>query len=126
MSLLEMAIGRFPITIPQDSKAKKQKAGFFDLIQIIVKEAPPTVPEEGFSAEFRDFIAKWSVFLLFLFLSFPISCFTLAWFWFQTNSLVKDEATRQSPEQLLSHPFIVKAKSQRIDMSGWAHQILEL
>jgi len=98
MSLIEMAIGEFPIKIQKkEEKSKKEKVGVFDLLQILMKEPPPVLPATGFSSEFQDFISK---------------------------CMIKDDSKRESPLQLLDHPFVTKSRAQKVDMPAWAEQVL--
>lgn len=97
ISLLEMAIGKFPIDLKKDPKSPK-KVGVFDLLTAVVKEPSPKLPSEGFSPEFQDFIAK---------------------------CLVKEDDDRPTPAELLNHPFIVKSKGQEVDFSSWVRKVQE-
>lgn len=73
VSLIECAIGKYPY--PQTSV-------YYELMHNIVAGPVPTLPEEKFSPEFRDFVA---------------AC------------LKKDPKERKSASDLLRHPFLGKA-----------------
>lgn len=76
LSLVEMAIGRYPIP-PPDSKELSAIFGaqynplanpqdqqpttmsIFELLDYIVNEAPPTVPQGVFTDDFKDLVDRW-------------------------------------------------------------------
>jgi len=95
LSLIEMAIGEFPIKIHKDEKSKK--IGVFDLLQILMKEPAPLLPTTGFSTEFQEFIVK---------------------------CMDKDDKTRDTPLKLLETAFITKSRTQKVDMPAWAERVL--
>lgn len=78
LSLVEMAVGRYPIPPPSDDDIDKlfkedpqgnrprpegygcyKGLAIFELMEWIVNESPPTLPRAHFSAEFCDFIDRW-------------------------------------------------------------------
>jgi mitogen-activated protein kinase kinase len=50
---MELALGRFPF--PPDGGS----LAIFELLQHIVHEPVPTLPEGKFPANFQDFVSKW-------------------------------------------------------------------
>lgn len=76
LSLVEMALGRYPIP-PPDAKELSAIFGsqynplnnpqdqqpatmsIFELLDYIVNEPPPTVPQGVFSDDFKDFVDRW-------------------------------------------------------------------
>ncbi|KMZ72687.1 Protein kinase [Zostera marina] len=84
--ILECAIGRFPY-IP--SEKDEGWHNFYELLETIVEQPPPSAPTDQFSPEFCSFIS---------------SC------------LKKDPQDRMSSTELLNHPFIRKFEGQDIDL----------
>ncbi|KAK9381683.1 kinase-like domain-containing protein [Kockiozyma suomiensis] len=69
-----------------------------DLLQQIVNEPAPRLPDNGiFSSEFCNCIDR---------------------------CLIKDVEVRPTPQDLLSDPFVVKAKSKNVDTETWAKSTL--
>ena len=75
--LLECAIGRFPYPDPDDTSVKE--LGFWELMQYITKKPSPSLPKEGFTEEFQDFIK---------------------------TLLNKEAGKRSNARQLLEHPWV--------------------
>lgn len=112
LSLIEMAIGQYPIPPPdpRDLRENKDKTvtpgdstvepentdprppmAIFELLNYIVNENPPTLPaDESFSEPFREFISK---------------------------CLVKDPLTRADIADLEVHPFYSISKNSDVDMA---------
>uniref|UniRef100_A0A671MPZ0 Dual specificity mitogen-activated protein kinase kinase 1 n=1 Tax=Sinocyclocheilus anshuiensis TaxID=1608454 RepID=A0A671MPZ0_9TELE len=115
LSLVEMAIGRFPIP-PPDAKELEQIFGqplegdpsclcypvafgpdsrppmaIFELLDYIVNEPPPKLPSI-FGAEFQDFVNK---------------------------CLIKNPAERADLKQLMVHPFIKNSEAEEVDFAAW-------
>ncbi|XP_013415711.1 dual specificity mitogen-activated protein kinase kinase 5 isoform X2 [Lingula anatina] len=102
LSLCELAVGRFPYKAPDHSNSA------IGLLNTIVKEPPPRLPDGIFSEGFIDFVAL---------------------------CMQKDPTIRPAPRDLLQHPFIVKnddgnteiiaawvgAKLQQIQLRRIAH-----
>lgn len=84
--ILECAIGRFPY-IP--SEQEEGWLSFYELLEAIVEQPPPTAPSDQFSPEFCSFIS---------------AC------------VQKDPQDRMSSLELLSHPFIKKFEDKDIDL----------
>ncbi|XP_044172468.1 dual specificity mitogen-activated protein kinase kinase 1-like [Acropora millepora] len=75
LSLVEMAIGRYPIPPPEENELEKKKSRqpsggnndaarpmtIFELLDYIVNEPPPKLPSDHFSAEFCEFVNKINV-----------------------------------------------------------------
>ena len=56
--ILELAIGRFPYLPPGKNDGW---LNFYELLETIVEQPPPSAPADQFSPEFCSFIAGWSV-----------------------------------------------------------------
>ncbi|KAG9443047.1 hypothetical protein H6P81_018901 [Aristolochia fimbriata] len=85
--ILECAIGRFPY-IP--SEKEEGWLSFYELLEAIVDQPPPSAPADQFSPEFCSFIS---------------AC------------IQKDPQDRMSSLDLLSHPFIKKFENKDIDLA---------
>ncbi|XP_008799773.1 mitogen-activated protein kinase kinase 1-like [Phoenix dactylifera] len=85
--ILECAIGRFPY-IP--SEQEEGWPSFYELLEAIVDQPPPSAPSDQFSPEFCSFIS---------------AC------------IQKDPHERMSSLELLSHPFIKKFEDKDIDLA---------
>eukprot|EP00128_Syssomonas_multiformis_P018141 Colp12_sorted_trinity150504_noHs@12349 len=102
LSLIEMAVGRFPIPPEPEGAAtgepvKVKPLAIFELLEYIVNEPPPSLPlHMQFSDEFRDFINK---------------------------CLIKEPADRPTPRKLLDHPFIKRAEAEQVDVAKWVAQL---
>ena len=53
LSMLEIGTGKYPYPVPNKNVA------VFAQLSAIVQGDPPSLPEEEFSAECRDFVAQW-------------------------------------------------------------------
>ncbi|KAI0498704.1 hypothetical protein KFK09_019594 [Dendrobium nobile] len=84
--ILECATGSFPYKQTEDEEGP---LSFYELLETIVEEPPPSVPEDQFSPEFCSFIS---------------AC------------IQKDPQQRMSSSELLSHPFIKKFEDKDIDL----------
>lgn len=84
--ILECAIGRFPYIQSEDQQGWPS---FYELLEAIVENPPPSAPPDQFSPEFCSFIA---------------AC------------VQKDPKDRLSSLDLLSHPFIKKFEDKDIDL----------
>ncbi|XP_052787176.1 dual specificity mitogen-activated protein kinase kinase 6-like isoform X2 [Mya arenaria] len=69
----------------------------FEQLKQVVKDPPPTLPPGKFTPEFDDFIAR---------------------------CLKKSVAERANYNELLKHPFLVKAESEEVDMAAYVSEIL--
>ncbi|XP_068639861.1 mitogen-activated protein kinase kinase 6 [Aristolochia californica] len=85
--ILECAIGRFPY-IP--SEKEEGWLSFYELLEAIVDQPPPSAPADQFSPEFCSFIS---------------AC------------IQKDPQDRMSSLDLLNHPFIKKFENKDIDLA---------
>ncbi|XP_072995641.1 mitogen-activated protein kinase kinase 1 [Typha latifolia] len=83
--ILECAIGRFPY-IPEEAEGW---LNFYELLEAIVDQPPPSAPSDQFSPEFCSFIS---------------AC------------IQKDPQERMSSLELLDHPFIKKFEDKDIDL----------
>ncbi|XP_028555672.1 mitogen-activated protein kinase kinase 6 isoform X2 [Dendrobium catenatum] len=84
--ILECATGSFPY---KQTENEEGPLSFYELLETIVEEPPPSVPEDQFSPEFCSFIS---------------AC------------IQKDPQQRMSSSELLSHPFIKKFEDKDIDL----------
>nr|XP_033775453.1 dual specificity mitogen-activated protein kinase kinase 1 isoform X2 [Geotrypetes seraphini] len=122
LSLVEMAIGRYPIP-PPDAKELELLFGcavegaemssrprppgrpastygpdsrppmaIFELLDYIVNEPPPKLPSGVFGPEFQDFVNK---------------------------CLIKNPAERADLKQLMVHTFIKRSEVEEVDFAGW-------
>lgn len=93
LTVMELAIGRFPFASSANSSGP---LGILDLLQRIVNEEPPTLPENGdFTWSFRKFVAR----------------------------CLYKETQRPTPKELLDDAFIVTAKHADISMANWAQDL---
>jgi len=105
--MVEMGLGKYPY--PTENSV-------FAQLSAIVSGEPPSLPEDRFSPECRDFIAQWYV----------AEYGGLLW----TNranafSLHKEPKKRPAYQTLLAHPWIVAQRVKDVDMKAWsldAHQ----
>ncbi|ODV91079.1 hypothetical protein CANCADRAFT_2795 [Tortispora caseinolytica NRRL Y-17796] len=100
LTLLELSMGKSPFCSKDDSSSSSSTAGplgILDLLQQIVNESPPKLPENsGYSKELQ-------------------SCINAC--------LIKDVELRPSPWDLLKHPFAMNLdRSPGFDMARWARQ----
>lgn len=102
LSLLELAIGRFPFDADGTSAGTRASAGpmgILDLLQKIVNEPAPKLPKNK---------------------AFPPSLEKMI-----EHCLIKDPEKRPSPQELLEESFMRAAKSTNVDLEAWAHTILD-
>lgn len=92
ISLVEMAIGKPPFASQTTPNPKSKKIGIFDCINLIVKGTLETLPRDKFSADFCDFT---------------------------DICMIKEDAKRPSPSELLKHKFIVKSRESKFSTSEW-------
>ncbi|KAI5853185.1 kinase-like domain-containing protein [Morchella snyderi] len=102
LSLLELAIGRFPFDADGTSAGTRASAGpmgILDLLQKIVNEPAPRLPKnKAFPASLEKMIE---------------------------HCLIKDPEKRPSPQELLEESFMRAAKSTNVDLEAWAHGIVD-
>lgn len=91
LTLLELAQGQFPYP-----NSANPNMGFWELMEIIVKEPPPSLPEGKFSKELCSFVEL---------------------------CLQKNPEDRPSVTSLLRHPWIQKAEEQNLNLAEWFHQV---
>lgn len=105
LSLVELAIGRYPIPETEANSlgagVEKKPMAIFELLDYIVNEEPPKLPEKCFSAEFCDFVNK---------------------------CLKKNPNERADLKELSAHPWIKKAEENKdqIDFSGFVTRTIGL
>lgn len=97
ITLLELAIGYFPWENDRDEDGKtKQPMGILDLLQRIVKEPPPALPDDApFSNHFRNFV----------------------------NRCLSEESERPTPQELKNDAFFILSKKNNIRLDKWAQQL---
>ncbi|XP_068745097.1 dual specificity mitogen-activated protein kinase kinase 5-like isoform X1 [Montipora capricornis] len=97
VSLLEMALGRFPY--PTEKRGSAETFLPIALLQCIVHENPPCLPEDKFSPAFVNFVSQ---------------------------CMQKSPPARLTPEAVLTHPFIAANDDGNVDMiSMWVCRQLE-
>eukprot|EP01012_Entosiphon_sulcatum_P031540 TRINITY_DN3998_c0_g1_i1.p1 TRINITY_DN3998_c0_g1~~TRINITY_DN3998_c0_g1_i1.p1 ORF type:complete len:351 (+),score=50.13 TRINITY_DN3998_c0_g1_i1:376-1428(+) len=79
LTIIQCATGRFPYEDLLQERKSKEALGFWQLVQLIDKHDPPTLPAEQFSADMNDFVSR---------------------------CLVKDGSLRASAEELSAHPWV--------------------
>lgn len=123
LSLVEMAIGRYPIPPPEENEkpsnyqshvmrlppGARQQGGvnndaarpmaIFELLDYIVNEPPPKLPSDHFSADFCEFVNK---------------------------CLVKNPSERADLKSLMDHPFVKKSEATQVDFAGWVCNVAGL
>jgi len=129
LSLVELAIGRYPIPPPQPKEFDEAFAGddpsdnsprfrtpvggslmvpsqdgprpmaIFELLEYIVNQPAPNLPDNIFSAEFRDFI---------------LTC------------LQKDPSQRGDLKALVNHPFIKRSELEDLDLAEWVCKTMNM
>ncbi|KAH8108038.1 kinase-like protein [Cristinia sonorae] len=91
LAMIEMAFGHYPY--PPETYAN-----VFAQLQAIVHGDPPELPDEGFSDEARDFVAR---------------------------CLHKIPDMRATYAELLAHPFLEADRQREVDMVGWVAGAIE-
>ncbi|CAH3025617.1 unnamed protein product [Porites evermanni] len=125
LSLVEMAIGRYPIPPPEENEIEKNSnyqshilrlapgarppggvnndttkpMAIFELLDYIVNEPPPKLPTGLFTDEFCEFVNK---------------------------CLVKNPSERADLKSLMNHPFVRKAEATQVDFAGWVCNVAGL
>lgn len=121
LSLVEMAIGRYPIPPPEENSKNTSPShlmrippgarpssgvnndarpmAIFELLDYIVNEPPPKLPSGHFSDEFCEFVNK---------------------------CLVKNPSERADLKSLMNHSFIKKSEMMQVDFAGWVCQVAGL
>lgn len=124
LSLVEMAIGMYPIPPPDaktlaaifgpskdDEEPNPQTSpvhgngsgprpmAIFELLDYIVNEPPPKLPSGIFSNEFKDFVDR---------------------------CLKKNPAERADLKTLMNHEWIRKAENEQVDIAGWVCKTMGL
>lgn len=110
LSLVELATGHFPIPpenpppppvpirhpprqLDEDAQQKRPALAIFELLSLVVDGTPPRLPpDQGFSAEFQDFVG---------------------------HCIVKNPSERFSIDRLLEHAWIKKAEAEPVDLAAW-------
>lgn len=97
ITLLELALGYFPWEESgEDGKVSAHPMGILDMLQRIVLEPPPQVPDNGkYSSEFREFI----------------------------KSCLLNEDKRPTPKDLFQDAFYIKSKKTQVSLEEWANQL---
>ncbi|KAL5572425.1 hypothetical protein UlMin_022022 [Ulmus minor] len=87
--LLECATGKFPYIPPEGNEGW---TNFFELMDSIVSQPPPSAPSDQFSPEFCSFISE---------------------------CVQKDPQNRRSAQYLLTHPFITMYEDLDVDLKSY-------
>ncbi|ODQ67747.1 kinase-like protein [Nadsonia fulvescens var. elongata DSM 6958] len=96
ITLLELALGRFPFSSNQNSN--NNPMGILDLLQRIVNERPPSLPEDSkFSVLFRSII----------------------------DQCLYTEDERPTPQSLLENEYIRSVQNNRVDTKSWAMKLIQ-
>ncbi|KAG9386753.1 Dual specificity mitogen-activated protein kinase kinase 2 [Pyrenophora tritici-repentis] len=100
LTLMELAIGKFPFAGSGDDDEAGGPQGILDLLQQIVLEPSPKLPKsDAFPSILEDMIAK---------------------------CLMKDPAERPTPKELYEHDaFLQAAKRTPVDLEAWAISMIE-
>ncbi|KAH7082613.1 kinase-like domain-containing protein [Paraphoma chrysanthemicola] len=100
LTLMELAIGKFPFSGSADDDEPGGPQGILDLLQQIVLEPAPKLPKsDAFPSILEDMIAK---------------------------CLMKDPAERPTPRELYDHDaFLQAAKRTPVDLEAWAVSMME-
>ncbi|KAL6705066.1 MAP kinase kinase (MEK) [Coniothyrium glycines] len=100
LTLMELAIGKFPFAGSADDDEAGGPQGILDLLQQIVLEPSPKLPKsDAFPSILEDMIAK---------------------------CLMKDPAERPTPRELYDHDaFLQAAKRTPVDLEAWAISMIE-
>jgi mitogen-activated protein kinase kinase 1 len=117
LSLVEMAIGRYPIPVATDNEVANlfqidptgfspriegrnsyQSMAIFELLEYIVNQPPPTLPKSHFSEDFVDFIDR---------------------------CLKKEPTERSDLKKLLNHPFIIRYQNDP-NYLDWFRKVNEM
>lgn len=118
LSLVELAIGRYPIPIPTDSEVTSlfeidptgltprfegrlgaQSLAIFELLEYIVNQPPPTLPSSHFSEEFVDFINR---------------------------CLKRETSERSDLKSLLMDPFLTKNTLSQAEFAKWVKTVNDM
>ncbi|KAH9878109.1 hypothetical protein J1614_003326 [Plenodomus biglobosus] len=100
LTLMELAIGKFPFAGSADDDEAGGPQGILDLLQQIVLEPSPKLPKsDAFPSILEDMIAK---------------------------CLMKDPKERPTPKELYEHDaFLQAAKRTPVDLEAWAISMIE-
>lgn len=100
LSIMELAIGKFPFSGSADDDEAGGPQGILDLLQQIVLEPAPKLPKsDAFPSILEDMVAK---------------------------CLLKDPKERPTPKELYDHDaFLQAAKRTPVDLEAWATSMLE-
>ncbi|KAI1437781.1 kinase-like domain-containing protein [Xylaria sp. CBS 124048] len=100
LTIMELAIGKFPFASEQLSDGDGAPAGILDLLQQIVHEPAPRLPKsDAFPAILEDMIQK---------------------------CLAKDPSERPTPQDLFDNDaFVQAAKRTPVDLQAWAVGLME-
>ncbi|KAJ3015904.1 MAP kinase kinase (MEK) [Thoreauomyces humboldtii] len=87
ITLMELALGKFPF------QSEGEPLTVFELLEYIVNEPVPALPEGQYSAELEAFVAR---------------------------CLIKDPKERPTPSDLLNNPYCRQAAEKEVDVKAWA------
>jgi serine/threonine protein kinase len=99
MTLLELALGRFPLGDGMSGDTVFLHMTVFEILTHIVHDPIPIPPADQYSSTFSDFILR---------------------------TLTRDPKLRPSPKQLLADdPYVKQSEQVSFDMVSWARQYLD-
>ena len=118
MSLVEMALGRYPIPIPDEREVANifeidphgltprlegrtctQSMAIFELLEYIVNQPPPSLPKSYFSDEFVEFVDK---------------------------CLKREPSERSDLKKLLDDPFVTRHQRESVDFAQWVRRVNDM
>lgn len=114
LSLVEMAIGMYPIPPPDaktleaifdnsedgsQSTVEPKVMAIFELLDYIVNEPPPKLEHKSFTDDFKDFV---------------------------DICLKKNPDERADLKTLLTHPWIQTSETEEVDIAGWVCKTMDL
>lgn len=118
LSLVEMALGRYPIPVPDDKEVASifemdpngltprfdgriapQSLAIFELLEYIVNQPPPSLPKPYFSDDFIDFVDR---------------------------CLKREPSERSDLKKLLNHPFVTRYQREPVDLAKWVKSVNDM
>lgn len=98
LTLVELALGVYPIpqTNPkkmyEEDSSQNRQMSVFDLMEYLVSQPSPTIPEEYFSQDFKNLVDR---------------------------CLAKTPEQRFDLRTIVQHPFVIRSESADVDIAGW-------
>uniref|UniRef100_A0A7N6BLS5 Dual specificity mitogen-activated protein kinase kinase 2 n=1 Tax=Anabas testudineus TaxID=64144 RepID=A0A7N6BLS5_ANATE len=103
--ILDSSQGEMHSTSPRTRPPGRPVSGhgpamaIFELLDYIVNEPPPKLPNGVFTSDFQDFVTK---------------------------CLIKNPADRADLKMLMNHTFIKRSEAEEVDFAGWLCKTMEL